>query len=87
MLAVVGWIVADFVRIPGDAYSFATVPSSAAAHDILLAQNSVGGPMGQLLIWISLFDLVITCPAMVATMAGEREPGGAYIFPSVFVLT
>jgi Chlorophyll A-B binding protein len=75
MLAVVGWIVADFVRIPGDAYSFSNIPSSVEAHDILLKQDAVGGPMGQLCLFISLFDFVITCPAVVATMKGERKPG------------
>ena len=71
MIAVVGFIVADLVRIPGEMYSFSHVPSSAAAHDILVKD----GPMGQLLLWIGLFDTIVTAPACAATMKGEREPG------------
>lgn len=70
MLAVTGWIVADFIRIPGEAYSFSNVPSSFEAHNTLLE-----GPMHQLLLWISLFDIVITYPAIQAMNAGERAPG------------
>merc|ERR1719384_89263 len=70
MLAVTGWIVADFVRIPGEAYSFANVPSSADAHNALIE-----GPMHQLLLWVSLFDIVITFPAIQAMNDGERTPG------------
>ena len=72
MLAVAGYIVADFVRIPGAIYSFENVPSSAAAHDILVQS----GPMHQLLLWISLWDIVITFPSIQAMNKGEREPGG-----------
>ncbi len=70
MLAVVGFIVTDFVRIPGDAYSFESIPKTVDAHDVLLA-----GPMHQLLLWISLFDAVIGIPAIQATMRGERKAG------------
>jgi hypothetical protein len=71
MLAVTGWIVADVVRIPGDMYSFAHVASSKDAHDIMIAD----GPLVQLLLWIGLWDIVVTGPAISATMQGEREPG------------
>jgi Chlorophyll A-B binding protein len=74
MLAVVGFVAPDFVRIPGDMYSFQAVPKAADAHDVLMGK----GPMGQLLLWIGLFDIVVTAPAIVATMQGEREPGGEY---------
>jgi hypothetical protein len=70
MLAVVGYIVPDFVRIPGDAYSFEAVAKTVDAHDALLV-----GPMHQLLLWISLFDIVITFAAIKATNDGERVPG------------
>lgn len=69
-LAVVGFIATDFVRIPGDAYSFDAIPKTVDAHNILLE-----GPMHQLLLWIGLFDAVITFPAIQATMKGERDPG------------
>lgn len=72
MLAVVGFIATDFFRIPGEMYSFESIPKTVDAHDALLHN----GPMYQLLLWIGLFDLVITAPACVATMNGEREAGG-----------
>lgn len=71
MLAVVGYIATDFVRIPGEMYSFEAIPKSADAHDALIAS----GPMSQLLLWIGLFDLVVTAPAVQAMGKGEREPG------------
>jgi len=46
------------------------VPSASDAHSALLE-----GPMHQLLLWISLFDIVITYPAIKAMNDGEREPG------------
>jgi len=70
-LAVLGFIATDFVRIPGDAYSFESIPKTIDAHDTLVAN----GPMFQLLLWIGLFDAVITIPAVQATMKGEREAG------------
>jgi hypothetical protein len=70
MLAVAGYIVADFVRVPGEAYSFASVPQVAAAHD------AIPEAMIQLFGWIALFDMVITAPAIAATYAGERDAGG-----------
>lgn len=72
MLAVVGFIATDFVRIPGDMYSFEAIPKTIDAHDALLKS----GPMYQLLLFIGLFDIVITGPAAVAASQGEREPGG-----------
>ena len=72
MLAVVGFINEDFWRIPGDAYSFDTIPNTIAAHDALLKT----GPMYQLLLWIGLFDIVITAPAIQAMGNGDREAGG-----------
>jgi len=71
MLAVVGFISTDFWRLPGDMYSFESIPKTIDAHDALLKT----GPMYQLLLWIGLFDMVVTAPACVATMNGEREAG------------
>lgn len=76
MLAVVGFIATDFVRIPGDMYSFEAIPKTVDAHDALLKT----GPMYQLLLWIGLWEIVVTAPACVAMMKGEREPGGTYYF-------
>ena len=75
MLAVVGFVVQDFVRLPGDAYSFASIPKTIDAHDTLLAMGWQS-PMSQLLVWIGLWDLVVTGPAAMAAHNGEREPGG-----------
>jgi hypothetical protein len=71
MLAVMGFIATDFVRIPGSMYSFDAIPKTVDAHNILIEQ----GPMVQLVFWIGLFDLLITAPACAATMAGERDAG------------
>jgi len=70
MAAVVGFVATDFFRLPGDAYSFESIPKTIDAHNALLE-----GPMHQLLLWIGLFDLAITIPAVQATMKGERDPG------------
>lgn len=70
MLAVTGWIVADFIRLPGDVFSFENVPSSKDAHDILLT-----GPMVGLLMLVGLFDLTATGPGVALSMKGERDPG------------
>jgi hypothetical protein len=72
MLAVLGFIVPEFVRIPGELYSFESIPRVIDAHDALMTK----GPMGQLLLWIGLWDLVVTGPAAYAASKGEREPGG-----------
>mmetsp|Transcript_3110 Transcript_3110/g.6470 ORF Transcript_3110/g.6470 Transcript_3110/m.6470 type:complete len:199 (-) Transcript_3110:291-887(-) len=71
MLAVVGFIATDFVRIPGEMYSFDAIPKTVGAHDILIEK----GVMVQLLMWVGLFDLIITAPACAATMNGDREAG------------
>lgn len=78
MLAVLGWIVADFVRIPGEAYSFTAVPHVYQAHDALPES------MIQIFGWIALFELVVTAPAIAALNRGEREPGGKFV-EAVFV--
>mmetsp|Transcript_20116 Transcript_20116/g.29094 ORF Transcript_20116/g.29094 Transcript_20116/m.29094 type:complete len:199 (-) Transcript_20116:199-795(-) len=71
MLAVMGFWATDFMRIPGDMYSFEAIPKTIDAHDALLKT----GPMYQLALWIGLFDIVITAPAIQAMGEGEREPG------------
>jgi hypothetical protein len=71
MLAVMGFIATDFVRIPGEMYSFEAIPKTIDAHDALLKT----GPMYQLLFWVGFIDLLVTAPAVVATYEGERAPG------------
>ena len=70
MLAVAGYVVADFVRVPGEAYSFSAVPEVYMAHDAL-PQSMI-----QIFGWIALLDICVTAPAIGALNAGEREPGG-----------
>eukprot|EP00592_Proboscia_alata_P000651 CAMPEP_0194376252 /NCGR_PEP_ID=MMETSP0174-20130528/24685_1 /TAXON_ID=216777 /ORGANISM="Proboscia alata, Strain PI-D3" /LENGTH=209 /DNA_ID=CAMNT_0039156831 /DNA_START=126 /DNA_END=755 /DNA_ORIENTATION=- len=70
MLAVVGFIATDFIRIPGDMYSFEAIPKTIDIHDALLKN----GPMYQLLLWIGLWDILITGPSVAALDEG-REPG------------
>lgn len=77
MLAVVGFIATDFVRLPGEMYSFESIPKTVDAHDTLMAK----GPMGQLILWIGLWDLIVTAPAAVAASQGERTPGGTCLLP------
>jgi len=71
MLAVMGFIATDFIRLPGDMYSFESIPKTIDAHDALLKS----GPMYQLVLWIGLWDLLITAPAVQAMGNGDREPG------------
>ena len=73
MLAVVGWITAEFIRLPGETFSFENVPASKDAHNILLT-----GPMVLGLMAIGLFDLTATGPGVALSMKGEREPGGTW---------
>jgi len=72
MLAVMGFIATDYFRLPGDMYSFEAIPKTIDAHDALLKT----GPMYQLLLWIGLWDIIITAPAVQAMGNGEREAGG-----------
>ena len=74
MLAVLGFIATDFVRLPGDMYSFESIPRTIDAHDALLKT----GPMYQLALWIGLWDLIVTIPACQAMGQGVREPGGKF---------
>jgi len=78
MIAVLGFIATDFMRIPGEMYSFDAIPRTIDAHDALLKT----GPMYQLALFIGLWDVLITAPACKAMGDGEREPGdyGLYIF-------
>ena len=68
MLAVVGFVVPDFVRIPGAAYSFEAIPRTLDAHDAL------PDSMIQIFAWISFLE---ACQwAAVANMNEfDRQPG------------
>jgi light-harvesting complex I chlorophyll a/b binding protein 4 len=68
MLATVGFVVPEFVRIPGEAYSFESIPRVLDAHDAL------PDSMIQIFAWISFLE-ACTFPA-VANMDGfDRMPG------------
>jgi len=67
MLATVGFVAPEFMRVPGDMFQGI---SSVEAHDALIKTS-----MLQLLFWIGLFETVIGIPAAAATMKGERAPG------------
>merc|ERR1719414_965303 len=54
MLAWLGLVVPDFVRIPGERYSFEEVPVTIDAHNAL---NSGVGANFQILFWISVVEL------------------------------
>jgi len=71
MLAVLGFVATDYFRIPGEMYSFEAIPKTIEAHDLLLKS----GPMYQLLLFIGLFDILVTAPSVQAMGEGEREPG------------
>jgi Chlorophyll A-B binding protein len=74
MLAALGFIVPDFVRLPGDVYSFENVPKGVNAHDTLVAMG-VASPMFQLLIFIGLWEVIVAVPAAIAMYNGDRDPG------------
>jgi light-harvesting complex I chlorophyll a/b binding protein 1 len=71
MLAVLGFVATDFMRLPGEMYSFDSIPKTIDIHDALLKT----GPMYQLLLWIGLWDVLVTAPSIKALGEGFREPG------------
>jgi len=77
MLAAVGLIAQDFVRLPGDAYSFETVPSNIDAPFQMPDQ------MLQIYLWVGLWEITVAAPAILAMSKGERDPGGTYL---IFIL-
>ena len=69
MLASIGMVVPAFVRVPGE--QFQGSYTGWEAHDRLVAS----GAMGQILLFVGLFETLAGIPACVATMNGDREPG------------
>ena len=68
MLAVVGIVVPEFVRIPGAQFSFDAVPRVIEAHDAL------PDSMMQIFLWISFLEAV-SFPALANMNAFDRAPG------------
>jgi len=69
MLGVVGFVVPEFVRVPGEQFSFEAVPKVLDAHDALL-----GTSMKQILLWVSLME-AMSFAALANMNEFDREPG------------
>lgn len=74
MLGVVGLIVPEFVRIPGETYSFENCPRVMDAVDKCWV-GGFGSPMFQLIFWIGMWEFIVAAPAIAASMKGDRAPG------------
>jgi hypothetical protein len=69
MLATAGFVVPEFVRIPGEQFSFEAIPKVIDAHDAL------PDSMIQIFGWISFLEAV-SFPALAGAGAGyDRAPG------------
>jgi Chlorophyll A-B binding protein len=68
MLGVLGMVVPEFVRVPGEAYSFEAIPRVIDAHDKL------PDSMIQIFGWISFIEAV-SWPAVANMNVFDREPG------------
>jgi len=68
MLATLGMVVPEFVRIPGEAYSFASIPNVLDAHDAL-PQSMI-----QIFGWISFLE-ACSFPAYANMNNYDRKPG------------
>jgi light-harvesting complex I chlorophyll a/b binding protein 4 len=68
MLACAGMIVPEFIRVPGEAYSFENIPRVIEAHDKLPES------MIQIFGWISFLEAV-QFPALANMNEFDREPG------------
>jgi len=79
MLAMVGLVVPDFVRIPGERYSFEACPLTIDAHDKL---NGAVGVNFQILFWITIVEL---CCAKKVYEWGSLETAGDYGFGVQFL--
>ncbi|GAX25838.1 light-harvesting complex I chlorophyll a/b binding protein 2 [Fistulifera solaris] len=68
MLAVVGWIVADSIRLPFSQFSFDAIPNSYNAHNILVEQ-------GTMVVFLHALGLVEVCngAALVQVSKGESD--------------
>jgi len=69
MLATLGFVVPEFIRVPGEQYSFQAIPKVIDAHD------ACPEAMIQIFGWISFLEAV-SFPALAGMGAGyDREPG------------
>ena len=68
MLATAGFVVPEFIRIPGAQFSFESLPNVIDAHDALPES------MIQIFAWISFLEAV-SFPALANMNVFDREPG------------
>ena len=68
MLGVAGFVVPEFVRIPGEQFSFESIPKVIDAHDAL-PQSMI-----QIFGWISFMEAV-SFPALANMNEFDRAPG------------
>jgi hypothetical protein len=68
MLGVVGFVVPEFIRIPGEQFSFEAIPKVIQAHDAL------PDSMIQIFGWISFIE-ACTFPALANMNNYDRAPG------------
>jgi light-harvesting complex I chlorophyll a/b binding protein 4 len=81
MLATVGFVVPEFVRIPGEQFSFESIPKVIDAHDAL------PDSMKQIFLWISLIE-AMSFPAYAGMSQGyDRRPGDYSFDPLGFYPT
>jgi len=78
MLAWLGLVVPDFVRIPGERYSFEAIPNVLDAHDKL---NGAVGVNMQVLFWIGIVEL---CCAKKVFEWNSLETAGDYGLTAFF---
>mmetsp|Transcript_22222 Transcript_22222/g.37825 ORF Transcript_22222/g.37825 Transcript_22222/m.37825 type:complete len:213 (-) Transcript_22222:924-1562(-) len=68
MLGAAGMVVPEFVRIPGEQFSFDSIPNVIDAHDKLPES------MIQIFMWISFLEAV-SFPALANMNSFDRQPG------------
>jgi hypothetical protein len=68
MLATVGFVVPEFIRVPGAQFSFEAIPKVIDAHDAL------PDSMKQIFLWISLLE-ACSIPALANMNNFDRAPG------------
>jgi light-harvesting complex I chlorophyll a/b binding protein 4 len=69
MLATVGFVVPQFLRFPGEQFSFEAVPNVIQAHDALADTSMI-----QIFAWISFVE-ACTFPALANMNEFDRAPG------------
>jgi len=69
MLATVGFVVPEFLRIPGEQFTFESVPKVIDAHDALANTSMI-----QIFAWISFVE-ACTFPALANMNGFDRAPG------------